>query len=192
MGFIRNYFGKSKNLAKRVSNGRDAVTAGKIAGAAGVAYVVNGILNKTAKKIKQYSPSRIVRKVVTQTEKGVYNLDQAVEQEIKKLPGGRKVLNTNQDVVGWFWDHTIGRGSFDKKRTQDFYRRTKIKVPKHYAIEKKTVTETRTPPAYNINAANQKGLIGAAGLAVNFLLGVYVLKEGAKHFIRKYQQGKKK
>jgi hypothetical protein len=189
---IRDYFGKTRNLTKRVTNGRDAVTAGKIAGAAGVAYVVNGILNKTAGKIKQYSPGRIVKRVVTQTEKGVYNLDQAVEKEIKKLPGGTKVMNTNKDVVGWFWDHTIGRGSFNKKRTQDFYRRTKIKVPQHYAIEKKTVTETRIPSTYNVNAANQKGLIGAAGLAVNFLLGVYVLKEGAKHFIRQYKRGKKK
>jgi hypothetical protein len=59
-----------------------------------------------------------------------------------------------------------------------------------YAVEKKTVTETRVSPAYNADAANQKGLLGSAGLAINALLGIYAVKEGAKYFYNKWR-GKK-
>jgi len=187
---IRRYGGKIKKAAAYVSNGRDLAVAGKIGLAGGIAYGANKFLKDTEAKIKDYTPGRIIKKVVTQTEKGVYNLDRTLEREIEKVPGGKTVLDANKGVVNFFWDLFPGnlRGSPEMPRTQKFYERTEIPMP--YTVEKKVVTETRVPPAYNTEGANQKSIMGGAGIAINALLGIYALKEGAKYFCNKWR-GKK-
>ena len=180
-----------KKKAKYITNIDDLAVAGKIGLAGSTACLANTILNKGADALQQYSPGYVIKKAVTQTEKGVYNLDQTIEKEIEKIPGGNTVLDTNKNVVSVFWDMIPGlRGNPEAPRTQKFYERTQIEVPKHYAIEKKTVTETKIPPKYNTDAANQKSLLGSAGFAINALLAVYAVKEGIKHFAKKYGRDK--
>lgn len=187
---IRRYGGKVKKAAAYVSNGHDLVAAGKIGLAGGVAYYANRLLKDTEKKIKDYTPGKVIKKVVTHTEKGIYNLDRTLEREIEKIPGGKTVLDANKGVVNYFWDLVAPglRGSPEMPRTQKFYERTEIPMP--YTVERKIVTETRVPPTYNAEAANQKSMLGSAGIAINALLGLYALKEGAKHFYNR-RRGKK-
>ncbi|MBD3304120.1 hypothetical protein GF343_03170 [Candidatus Woesearchaeota archaeon] len=191
MSRAKNTYRRAKKAAGYVSNGRDAVTAGKIGLAGGAAYLAHDILNRAGSKIKEYSPGRVINKVVTKTEKGVYDLDKKVEREIKKVPGGKKALDVNKGIVSWVWDKVpgISAGGPEKERTRKFYERHKLPMP--YTRATKTVATTRIPPTYNADAANQKGLLGTAGMAVNALLGLYVAKEGAKYFINK-AQGRKK
>ena len=189
MGKARNYINKAWSKRGYISNGRDAALAGKLGLAGVVAYGANKLLKGAADKINEYSPGRVIKKVVTATEKGVYNLDRTIEREIEKVPGGRDVVAANKGLVNAFWDVIPGlRGNAEAPRTQKFYERQQIPMP--YAIEKKTVTETRVPPAYNAEAANQKGLLGSAGLAINALLGIYAVKEGVKYAYNKWR-GKK-
>ena len=189
MGRARNYAKKVWEKRNYVSNGKDLALAGKLGLAGAVAYGANKLLKGAADKINEYSPGRVIKKVVTATEKGVYNLDRTIEREIEKVPGGRDVVAANKGLVNAFWDVIPGlRGNAEAPRTQKFYERQQIPMP--YAIEKKTVTETRVPPTYNADAANQKGLLGSAGLAINALLGIYAVKEGAKYFYKRWRGNK--
>lgn len=182
---------KLKKKARYISNGDDLETAGKIGLAGGAAYIAHGLLGKAKEGLQKYSPAQIIRKARTETEKGMYHLDKKVEREIKKIPGGKEALGLNEKVVRWFWDKTPGIdvGSPEKERTKRFYER--IKVPLPYTRQKKTVTETRIPPKYNVDAANQAGLLDTAGLAVNALLGLYAAKESGKYLINKIRRKKK-
>ena len=152
--------------------------------------MAHGFLKKAADAVNEYNPGKIIKKVITKTEKGVYDIDQTIEKKLEQVPGGRAVVNGNKGLVDYVWNAVgITPGGKDKERAKKFYERHQIPMP--FKKTEKTVTETRVPPTYNTDAANQKGLLGAAGLAVNGLLGLYVAKEGAKHFYNKIR-GKKK
>lgn len=180
---------KLRKGMKYVSNGNDAVTAGKIGLAGCAAYAAHYALNNAKNGLQKYSPGYVIRKARTETEKGMYHLDKKVEREIKKLPGGDAALSLNEKAVRWMWDKVgVSVGSPEKERTQKFYER--INVPLPYAKEKTTITETRVPSRYNADAANQAGLLSGAGLAVNALLGVYAAKEGAKYLVKKLRRKK--
>ncbi|MBW2987384.1 hypothetical protein KY336_02430 [Candidatus Woesearchaeota archaeon] len=183
-GRIRNFGKRANSVRKRVTNGRDAAYLGKIGLAAGLTHYLTGKMKQADRKLKIYSPGYYVRQARTVTEKKAVSLDQKVDKAIRKVPGGNAVSNANQGLTNYLWGLVgVTPGGKNGSRRKKFEARTGT-GPKKGTVTttRTTTTSTKVPGRYNMDAQNQKTLLGMGCDVLGVMLGVYALKAGYDYF----------
>ena len=182
---VRNFGKRANAVTKRVTNGRDAAYLGKIGLATAGVHYLKGKMRDADKKLKVYTPGYYVKQARTVTEKKAVSLDRKVDKAIRKVPGGNAVANANQGLTDYLWGLVgVTPGGKNGSRRKKFEARTGIKPTKGtVTTTRTTTTSTKVPGRYNIDAQNQKTLLGMGCDVLNVLLGAYVVKAGYDYFM---------